>query len=75
MKQHLNADTPLAGDPAPVRFIILQRTIGKALQLTRTRAPLQQQIIGWGVVAGIFVAAILCWGAVIGAAVLIYRHL
>ena len=75
MKQHLNAETPLAGDPAPVRFIILQRTIGNALQLTRTRAPLQQQIIGWGVVVGIFVAAIVCWSVVVGVAVLIYRHL
>lgn len=75
MKQHLNADAPLADEPAPARFIILERTIGNALRLTRTRAPLQQQVVGWSVVAGIFVTALLCWGAIIGAGILIYRNI
>lgn len=72
MKQHLNADAPQAHAPAPVRFVILQRTIGNALRLTRTRAPLSQQIIGWGVVAGIFISAVVCWGLVISVGLLIY---
>jgi len=72
VKQHLNADAPQIDDHAPVRFIILQRTIGNAIHLTRTRAPLPQQIIGWGVVAGIFIAALVCWGVVISVGLLIY---
>lgn len=75
MKQHLEADSPLPEDRAPIRFILLKRTLGKALQLTKTRAPLVQQIIGWSVVAGIFLAAILCWCILIAVAVLIYRIL
>ncbi len=82
MKQQLGAeasqeDGPASQDngPASPRYIVLQRSFSNAITLTRERAPISKQILGWGVVVGIFAAALAAWAIVIFAGLAIYHAL
>ncbi|MDB5361080.1 MAG: hypothetical protein JWO51_2377 [Rhodospirillales bacterium] len=75
MKEQVGAEAPHRDGSATLRFVILQRSVSHAVTLTRERAPLSQQILGWGVVLGIFLAAFACWGVVILAGLTVYRLL
>ncbi len=70
MEQHLDADCP-----STYRFVILNRPVSHAVELTRQHAPLHRQILGWSTVVGIFAAALACWGVLILAALSIYRSI
>jgi hypothetical protein len=65
---------PEADSPPANRFVVLERSVTHAIELTRKRAPVRQQILGWTIVMGIFAAALACWGALIAVAILIYRN-
>ena len=73
MKQQLGAGAGNQDGSATYRFLILQRPVLHAVQLTRQRAPLLQQIIGWSIVIGIFLAALACWGIVFLLGFAVYR--
>ena len=73
MKQQLGADAADRDGSTTYRYVILQRSVSHAVHLTRQRAPLLQQIIGWSVVIGIFLAALACWGFLILAGFAVYR--
>jgi len=75
VEQQFGAEAPSEDRPVAYRFIILQRSVSHAVRLTRERAPLAKQILGWSVVAGIFIAALGCWGVVILTATILYRAL
>lgn len=75
MEQQLDVETLRADGCSTYRFMILDRTVSNAVQLTRQHAPLRQQILGWSIVVGIFVAALGCWGGLILAALQIYRRI
>lgn len=66
MKQQLGVEARSEDAPAPRRYVLLQRTVTEAVRRTRERAPLGQQVRGWAVVIAIFLAALACWGVVIG---------
>jgi hypothetical protein len=74
VKQQVGAGAGNRDGSATYRFLILQRPVSHAVQLTRQRAPLPQQILGWSVVVGIFLAALACWGFVILLGFAVYRH-
>ena len=73
MKQELGAGAGNQDGSASYRFLILQRPVSHAVQLTRQRAPLHQQILGWSIVIGIFLAALACWGVVFLVGFAVYR--
>lgn len=75
MKQQLGADAADRDGSTTYRYVILQRPVLHAVQLSRQRAPLLQQILGWSIVGGIFLAALACWGFVILAGFAVYRLL
>ena len=57
----------------PLRLVLLERPVEVAFELTRSGAPLAEQIKGWGVVAGIFAAAAFCWLALVAVGFLAWR--
>lgn len=75
VKERFSAEAPQRDGSATLCFVILQQSVSHAVKLTRARAPLRQQILGWSVVLGIFLAAFACWGVVILAGLTVYRLL
>ena len=74
MKQQLEAKAPEADGPLDFRSGVLQRTVPLARSSARQPVTLRRKILGWSTVAGIFVAALTCWGALIWAVLALYRN-
>jgi len=71
VSQPLRAKQP--PQAVPLRLVLLERPVGVAFERTRSGAPLMEQIKGWGVVAGIFAAAVFCWLALVAVGLLAWR--